>query len=349
MARESHSESSVKMFRSLFQNVSLVRLLVFTHIGFVAAELQCYNPDGSANDQDSPCDPGAEVTHCCSSESICLSNKLCWQQTYANLNQGSCTDSKWESSECFQNSQGTGPMCKLRKFFCRITYLHNPHSSLCPNPHKRLNSQSFLRTQINPFPADTYIFVCQQTGGLEFYCDNEDSIQCTNESSTPTFSIGSAFLADFRNSSSSAASPSVIYSTYTDTVTATASNSDPNTTPSANNHNNPGDSTTATITFTEVVTVPLPGATGADGAVNAASSMIPKAQCPSHAAEKAGIGAGVGVPLAAALVGALGFGVWERRKRRRVEEDFRGGEKDEGRGIAGGIGGQGGNGIMGSG
>ncbi|KAG7006705.1 hypothetical protein G7Y79_00013g034770 [Physcia stellaris] len=312
------------MFQSLLQNVSLIRLLVFTHIGFVAAELQCYNPDGSANDQDSPCDPGAEVTHCCSSESICLSNKLCWQQTYANLNQGSCTDSKWESSECFQNSQGNGPMCKLRKSFLSDLVSNNPHSPQYPHPSSTSQITILIqKTKLIPSPADTYIFVCQQTGGLEFYCDNEDSIQCTNDSSTPTFSIGSAFLADFRNSSS--AVQSVVYSTYTDTVTSTP-------TPSANIHNNPGDSTTATITLTEVVTVPLPGATGA---VNAASSLIPKAQCPSHAAEKAGIGAGVGVPLAAALAAALGFGFWERRKRRRVEEDFRGGEKDEGRGIAG--------------
>ena len=62
-----------------------------------------------------------------------------------------------------------------------------------------------------------------------------------------------------------------------------------------------------------------------------------------------GIGAGVGIPLAAALAGAVGYGLWERRKRRKIEEDLRGGEKDEGRGIAGGIGGVGENGIMGGG
>ena len=89
------------------------------HLGLVAAQsssLTCYNPDGTINDIDTPCDPEAEVTHCCGSDSLCLDNKLCWEQQYANLNQGSCTDRSWSSSECFTNSEGTGAMCDVRKF-----------------------------------------------------------------------------------------------------------------------------------------------------------------------------------------------------------------------------------------
>ncbi|CAF9934328.1 MAG: hypothetical protein HETSPECPRED_009184 [Heterodermia speciosa] len=297
------------MFRSPLQTISLLRLLVLIHLGLVAAQsssLTCYNPDGTINDIDTPCDPEAEVTHCCGGDSLCLDNKLCWEQQYANLNQGSCTDRSWSSSECFTNSEGTGAMCDI---------------------------------------PDAYIFVCQQTGGLQFYCDTEDSIQCTNETTTPTFSVGSAYLADYRNGSSFSVSYEYFTETLTATATASASASDTTTTSSSDSSPT---AQSATLTITQTVTLPLPGATGADGA-GAASSLIPKAQCPSHAGEKAGIGAGVGVPLAAALAGALAFGFWERRKRRKIEDDMRGGEKDEGRGIAGGIGGQGDNGIMGRG
>lgn len=314
------------MFRSLLQNVSLVRLLLFTHISSVTAQLTCYDPDGSENTDDTPCNPDADVTHCCGSNSLCLKNSLCWQQDYASLNQGSCTDSSWSSPECFTNAQGNGAMCEDREF---SHLLSTPHEY----PHL-LFSHICLRTNLPP--ADAYIFVCQQTGGQEFYCDTDDSIQCTNETSTPSFSIGPAYLANYESSTAS-------YSTYTETATACATGDLVTT---STPESRPGDTNAATVTFTQTVTLPLPRVTGAAGA---ASSFIPIAQCPTHAGAKAGIGAGVGVPLAAALAGALCFGFWERRKRKRVEDDLRGGEKDEGRGIAGGIGGQGENGIVGRG
>ena len=137
-------ESSVKMFRSLLQTVPLLRLLVFVHRGFVGAQLTCYNPDGTENDVDTPCDPYAEVTHCCGSDSLCLDNKLCWEQQYSNLNQGSCTDSSWSSSECFTNSEGEGAMCDVRKFCTLLSPLSHSTSPLfiftvC-FPHERLPS-----------------------------------------------------------------------------------------------------------------------------------------------------------------------------------------------------------------
>ncbi|KAI4163196.1 MAG: hypothetical protein LQ342_003129 [Letrouitia transgressa] len=65
-------------------------------------------------------------------------------------------------------------------------------------------------------------------------------------------------------------------------------------------------SVTTTVTPTSKIT-PIPAAPPAP---------IP---CPSETGEKAAIGAGIGVPLAAALTAALLWAIWERRLRKKAQ------------------------------
>ena len=129
------------MFRSFFRNVSLIRLLIFTRLGgsVVASNLTCYNPDGTVNDYDTPCNPDAEVSHCCSSYALCLDSKLCFEQAYSQLNQGSCTERTWATSECFSNSDNDGSMCPGRKFNIPIP-LSQKHNNFTP-PKKNLQTK----------------------------------------------------------------------------------------------------------------------------------------------------------------------------------------------------------------
>ncbi|CAG8247012.1 unnamed protein product [Penicillium olsonii] len=93
---------------SVSEGFSLLKSLVFpllllSLITTVNATSACYFPNGARSPDDSPCytDDDGVASHCCSSTSICLTNKLClsMEQPY-ELSRGSCTDADWKSGSC---------------------------------------------------------------------------------------------------------------------------------------------------------------------------------------------------------------------------------------------------------
>ncbi|KAF2440264.1 hypothetical protein P171DRAFT_475773 [Karstenula rhodostoma CBS 690.94] len=64
----------------------------------------CFFPNGNASPADTPCNPDAEVSHCCYKNQACLSNGLCVSDPYspikARLHRGTCSDKTWESNDC---------------------------------------------------------------------------------------------------------------------------------------------------------------------------------------------------------------------------------------------------------
>ena len=66
---------------------------------------QCYYPNGNLAPSHTPCNTSMGFSWCCLSTDVCLSNRLCFQQseTYTNrIGRGSCTDSTWKSDNCPQ-------------------------------------------------------------------------------------------------------------------------------------------------------------------------------------------------------------------------------------------------------
>ena len=68
----------------------------------------CYWPLGGVSGA-VPCDPNAEVSLCCGSQSACLTNGICQHDdtntTGITYSRGSCTDKTWTSSICPQHCQ----------------------------------------------------------------------------------------------------------------------------------------------------------------------------------------------------------------------------------------------------
>ncbi|KAK4149902.1 hypothetical protein C8A00DRAFT_18484 [Chaetomidium leptoderma] len=68
---------------------------------------QCYFPGGNES-SDVPCDPKAEVSMCCPTESQCLSSGLCLIDETGpsqgiSFARGTCTDQNWDSPLCPQH------------------------------------------------------------------------------------------------------------------------------------------------------------------------------------------------------------------------------------------------------
>ena len=112
---------------SVSEGFSLLKCLVFpllllSLITTVNATSACYFPNGARSPDDSPCytDDDGVASHCCSSTSICLTNKLClsMEQPY-ELSRGSCTDADWNSGSC--------PLGLCGKFHVHdiLTYAHS--------------------------------------------------------------------------------------------------------------------------------------------------------------------------------------------------------------------------------
>ncbi|CAI7567462.1 unnamed protein product [Penicillium glandicola] len=73
---------------------TLLPLSIFAYL--VAADKECYFPNGDVAVDDVPCFSGDADSPCCSKNSICLSNGFCYgiPQPYT-LSRGSCTNKDW--------------------------------------------------------------------------------------------------------------------------------------------------------------------------------------------------------------------------------------------------------------
>ncbi|KAK7188650.1 uncharacterized protein CC84DRAFT_1161436 [Paraphaeosphaeria sporulosa] len=64
----------------------------------------CFFPNGNESPADTPCNPDAEVSHCCYKNQACLSNGLCVSDPHspikARLHRGTCSDKTWNSPDC---------------------------------------------------------------------------------------------------------------------------------------------------------------------------------------------------------------------------------------------------------
>ncbi|KAF2827084.1 hypothetical protein CC86DRAFT_406312 [Ophiobolus disseminans] len=69
----------------------------------MSSGLKCYFPNGALSPS-VPCDPSAEVTHCCLKKEQCLTNGICAIDATINYGiqygRGVCSDSTWQSPVC---------------------------------------------------------------------------------------------------------------------------------------------------------------------------------------------------------------------------------------------------------
>ncbi|CAG8957832.1 hypothetical protein HYFRA_00000172 [Hymenoscyphus fraxineus] len=93
-------------FSSLFVSNTLFILSNFvSKTSALAKDARCYSPGGTRALRNYPCFLGQAVSACCSGGSICEASGLCKVPSsvgVSNLIRGTCTDQKWESSDCPQ-------------------------------------------------------------------------------------------------------------------------------------------------------------------------------------------------------------------------------------------------------
>ncbi|KAJ5427202.1 hypothetical protein N7465_002272 [Penicillium sp. CMV-2018d] len=215
---------------------SLLHLSIFASL--VAASKQCYFPSGDVALDDVPCFSGAADSPCCSKNSICLSNGLCYgiSQPYS-LSRGSCTNKDWPAGS------GCDDKCSdatnMRNKGCALPFYH----IIDKKPYYCANS-----------------VVVNSSGDLACYAGSPFTLNSGELVS------GKAALANY---------------TSVDTSSNTTSDSSTTACPTTPSDENKG------------------GNDETEGKNNNAVA----------------IGAGVGIPLGVLLLTALGWALFERRKR----------------------------------
>lgn len=84
---------------------SLASFIVFLILAQItrAANGICFLRNGEIATNAQPCNPPAEVSHCCESgKHICLSNNLCFDIGVNHLIEAACTDRTWQNPACPQ-------------------------------------------------------------------------------------------------------------------------------------------------------------------------------------------------------------------------------------------------------
>ena len=125
--------------------IAVTACFLFSPWSIVSASSDiCYFPDGSpiASTTYTPCFPTANNTHCCDENDTCLSNGLCLVKWDTSFNTGGCTDSTWNSVECFPqcvSSQlddvSTLYRCNNNNWCCSD---HGNTTSCCNDPQVKL-------------------------------------------------------------------------------------------------------------------------------------------------------------------------------------------------------------------
>lgn len=86
---------NLAMARGMYNPILLLHALAT----IVSASTSCYFPDGETATGNYACNPSAETSVCCGTNSACLSNGLCLANG-VELIRGACTDQSWLSDAC---------------------------------------------------------------------------------------------------------------------------------------------------------------------------------------------------------------------------------------------------------
>ncbi|KAG8628369.1 hypothetical protein KVT40_004242 [Elsinoe batatas] len=94
-------------------------------MSLVSAQTTCYYPDKTIASTDIPCSSNGQATHCCPSDSFCMSHGLC--AGGGVLSRASCTDQTWGAEQCARVCRDTNPASRLsltpcggRSFACGL-------------------------------------------------------------------------------------------------------------------------------------------------------------------------------------------------------------------------------------
>ncbi|KAF3398151.1 hypothetical protein F1880_005697 [Penicillium rolfsii] len=142
-------------------NLALKSLALLSFLVGASATSKCYYPNGDEAVADTPCYSDGRITHCCGSNSICLTNQLCLslEQPYG-LSRGSCTDRSFGSScpsYCKNAQEGSGASLV---WFTNGTTGNTPDgepteyccNSVIVSSNNTLVCSSFPGTVSDPFP-----------------------------------------------------------------------------------------------------------------------------------------------------------------------------------------------------
>lgn len=78
-----------------------------------SAQQQCHFYDGTVAADHTPCSSSELVTHCCGYGQACLSNGLCFVAWDTSVWTGTCTDTRWLDSSCFQQYKNSKSLTSL--------------------------------------------------------------------------------------------------------------------------------------------------------------------------------------------------------------------------------------------
>lgn len=235
----------------------------------------CYSPDRTLTEQDSPCHLSSEESACYNGNDVCLDNHLCLPQGSDVRNiiyRGTCTDPSWQSDACAK--------------YCQDSELLSFHP---------VASSSRSR------PADSYILIlllsATRGGGQFMFAVSQSTMCCGTGYPNRT--------CDQRSQGSRLAFEvpmgQIIYNRTSGSTERNETTSGP----------------TSTIASTITVT---PGASAQSVCSTASSIASSASACCFSTSNDAAIGAGVGVPLGVALIGALALLSRQRTHEQRLKK-----------------------------
>lgn len=108
----------------------------------------CYEPSGyQASHPDTPCDPGAVVSACCSPGATCATNLYCISPLGAHI-VGTCTDRKFTDPACPWPLNKTTASTNFDHFDYSLNTTTCPDQTICPSDDPRCCSQNRGKIEI---------------------------------------------------------------------------------------------------------------------------------------------------------------------------------------------------------
>ncbi|KAJ5373064.1 hypothetical protein N7517_005070 [Penicillium concentricum] len=160
---------------------------IFLHLSIfaclVAADKTCYYPKGNIAVDDVPCFSGDKDSPCCSKDSICLSNGLCYGKAQPFvLSRGSCTNKDWPVEGGCDDKCSKGNM--LDKGCALPLYrIEDKKSEYCANSIIVDASNKLACSAGSPFTLDPAEFLWGKAA-LANYTSGDASSNSTSTSNT---------------------------------------------------------------------------------------------------------------------------------------------------------------------